>query len=491
MLITMVMMGAAFLPAIAQGGAAAVSYVGVPPEVERVGVYRWRHGVAPAVVEARLDRAGSTWTVASAAGTDVIAVFVRGDGSYLVDGPFRWPSTSISRIVDRRWRRSVRVGMLDGTPREGDIEWIAAAGTRDMWPSCARDGPVAALCWGVPLDDHGIVYVQTPRQIWWAVVHAAAAGPMHVSEWGRLLVVRAGASMGLRAAIEYAVEPAQRARSVRLQTSKVPNSGGVPVGSGSVWVHGAAVPPRAWIDVRTARAGPAFLPLGEVAAGPPSLPVYVALDETRSLEGLVIDAAAAPAPGALATVFRLLAPPDRTPASGTEPPPRVFVAEAIADREGRFAIDGLGGADYEIVAWHPQRGRALVTLGARTRVEIRLESAGTIRGRALSAGTRRFDRRQRSHRAGRPLCRRRGARRRRRASHRRRSASNPADPAAARCRPLDRPGRRRARRRDRDHGVARRRSRLRSPCGRADRKVGAPARGRRSGRTGPVSHRDS
>ena len=375
--------------AMAQGESVAVTYDAVPPDVERAVVYRWTDRAQPTVLPARSERADGKWSIAAAAGTDVVLSFLKRDGSYFLDGPFRWPSSAASRALDRRVRRSVRVDLPAGTPGDAEVEWIPGDGTREAWPACVRDGPAAAVCWGVRPAGAGVVYVQRPGQIAWSVVTNAVAGATHVSAWGRLLVAPPGgaAVTGLHALIEYPVQPAQRARSMRLQTSSVPRAGAAPVASTAIWVHGDEVPRRAWIEVRAARAGPVYLSLADVAGGPSSLALHVPLDESRSIEGKVIDKVTTPVPGVVVTVFRLLdlPLPARTD-TDAEPASRVFVAEQITDRAGAFTFDGLGAADYEIVAFHPQGGRASVLLDARTRVEIRLENPGTIRGRVLSGG---------------------------------------------------------------------------------------------------------
>jgi hypothetical protein len=65
----------------------------------------------------------------------------------------------------------------------------------------------------------------------------------------------------------------------------------------------------------------------------------------------------------------------------------VLIAETIADGRGAFHIDGAGDAEYEVVAWHSQLGRASVVLPRQPGlVTIRLESPGTVSGRVIAAG---------------------------------------------------------------------------------------------------------
>jgi hypothetical protein len=65
----------------------------------------------------------------------------------------------------------------------------------------------------------------------------------------------------------------------------------------------------------------------------------------------------------------------------------VLAAETVADANGRFEIDGLGQADYEIVAWHSQLGRvSLAVPAAGSGIVMRLQAAGVARGRVVAGG---------------------------------------------------------------------------------------------------------
>jgi hypothetical protein len=113
--------------------------------------------------------------------------------------------------------------------------------------------------------------------------------------------------------------------------------------------------------------------------------LHVQLTEGRSLEGRVAASDDQPAGGALITVFRLIDPPQ--PEGSRSPPRRVLAAESIADHEGRFVLGALADADYELVAWHPQLGRASMTLrGSDTGIVVRLRSSGIARGRVIAGG---------------------------------------------------------------------------------------------------------
>jgi hypothetical protein len=154
------------------------------------------------------------------------------------------------------------------------------------------------------------------------------------------------------------------------------------------WLSGEGVPPDAWVDVRTAHSGPAYLALQDVAGGSPSLPLTVRLDATRTVDGIVLGLHEERASGALVTLFRLIDPPRPVSDPPRDKPRRVLVAETVADAAGAFHIDeGAGDAEYEVVGWHPQLGRASSMLPRGPGVvTVRLESPGTVRGRVLTDG---------------------------------------------------------------------------------------------------------
>jgi hypothetical protein len=125
--------------------------------------------------------------------------------------------------------------------------------------------------------------------------------------------------------------------------------------------------------------------LRDAAAAPAALPLHVALGERRQLIGRTVSTNGEPAPGTLITVFRLIDPLPRE--SGRDLPRRVLAEEVTADDEGRFQLGALGDAEYEVVAWHSQLGRASVTLpSGATELVVPLRSSGIARGRVLVGG---------------------------------------------------------------------------------------------------------
>ena len=364
---------------------AAVTYSGVPAEVVRIQAYEWRDGRAPVELAATIDRVGDAASVQSAAGANVTVRFARSDGFCLLDGPFRWPAEPTERVLDMRWRRSITID-ASGSPFENPaIHWIAAMDDEDGWPRCVSEA-ARVTCWGVRAGAPGIAYSESQGRTWWAAVSGGAAR-FRSSAWGRLVIVRGPPfDSSVRVRLRHPVASTQRSRSVRLDTQDVAGATGVPVGQSAIWVAGDEVPEGAWVEVLGVQSGPVYLSMRELAEGPTSLPIHVALPDARVLDGTVLGQGDAPAAGSVVTLFRLLEKPPAT-TRDRDPPRRVLVSETTADRGGAFRFDRLGDADYEVVAWHPQLGRASAVLRPGSdRVEIHLRSAGVVRGRVVLGG---------------------------------------------------------------------------------------------------------
>jgi hypothetical protein len=377
------------LPAVMQAGGAAVIYDNVPPEVIRVSIHEWRDGAPPAAAAGEIERQGERIVVHGETGHRRVVQFERADGAYLVDGPFSWPDTDRARVLDRLWRRTIRV--MSPAPISGaSLEWLSGGPERGGdWPRCFQAEERLWACWGAAAGDPAIAFCRAPDSLWWTIVSQGSAPDMRSSKWGRLLVVAdaLGETSGLRVKFAHPVRPSQRVAGVRLDVSGVGGALATPVAPGLAWLSGADVPPEAWIEIRTDRSGPAYLALREAAGGSPSLPIVAQLEETRMVDGLAVGDRDQRASGALATLFRLIDPPPAAGGSSRETPRRVLVAETIADAGGEFHIDGVGDAEYEVVVWHSLLGRASAALPRRPGVvTIRLTSPGTARGRVLRAG---------------------------------------------------------------------------------------------------------
>jgi hypothetical protein len=367
-----------------------VTYDEVPPEIVRVSVHDWIDAARPRVAAVDASRQGGRILLRAAYGGRRIVLLERADGAYLLDGPFWWPPDDRSRVLDRRWRRTIRVASPQ--PIAGAaLEWVSPdPGRTGEWPRCFPSRDRLWECWGVAAEEPGVILFRAFDRVWWTVASHLAAPDLRSSTWGRLLVVTEPSGGGAGLTIKFAhpaAQSAQRVPGVRLGTATVAGAQWVLVAPGVAWLHGADVPPAAWIEMRTARSGPAYLALADVAAGSPSLPLTARLDETRVLDGLVVGSRDQRANGALVTLFRLVDPLSPSFGQVREKPRRVVAAETIADAGGAFHLDGVGDAEYEVVAWHPLFGRATSTLPPRSgMLTIRLESPGTVRGRIVQAG---------------------------------------------------------------------------------------------------------
>lgn len=369
--------------------AGAVSYESVPPEVVRISAYDWIDQ-SPAIAAAEIEHRAGRVLIRAASGRRRVVVFERADGAYLIDGPFWWPETRGERVLERRWRRTVRIASSE--PLAGTVlEWLPAnAGRGGPWPQCFQANDRVWGCWGIAAAEPGVIVSRAADRVWWAVPADGTLADLRSSKWGRLLQVTDASGDGASLNVKFArpaSQPVQRVPNVRLGTTTVAGAHAMPVAPGVAWMHGTDVPPSAWLEVRTARSGPAYLALDDVAGGSPLLPVTARLEETRTLDGIVVGSGEQRAGGALVTLFRLIDPAAPASASARERPRRVVAGETIADAAGSFHLDGVGEAEFEVLAWHPLFGRVSVILPRRfAAVTLRLESPGTVRGRVVRAG---------------------------------------------------------------------------------------------------------
>ncbi len=369
---------------------AALVYHDVPVEVSRITAYHWQPEgpIVPLVVS--VVKSGLETTVTLAAPATAIVIFSRGDESYLIDGPVTVSDSVLERAIDRVWRRTVIGSATAGAASSPPIEWLSADGATGLaWPAC-RWLTMRWECLGVAVDEAGVVLAVEGPRVLSAVVIGETTPVLKSSAWGRLLVVtdRGGDAMPrLRFAAARASPPAQRVRAVRLETAALADVHAAIVASRATWLSGDSSPPDAWIEIRSARSGPGYVDLADVAEGPPLVALRVTLEDRRDVPITVTTSRGDPAPGALVSAFRLIDPLPPTPAPGQPPPRRVLAVEGVASAEGTVVLDGLGDGDYEIVAWHAQLGRSAVRLDrAADRVAIRLQPPGIARGRVLSAG---------------------------------------------------------------------------------------------------------
>lgn len=370
--------------------AAQITYQDVPAEVSTISAYAWRPGSRPVPLPVAVSRHDAEVSITFDPRTPAIVLFQRSDKAYLVDGPLPPAAEQSVRVLDRAWRRTVSGTAGANAPAGLPIAWVSDTGASgEVWPQCWWTGAATWDCMGVRLEGSGVAVLSSERVLS-AAVTSGSTPVLRESRWARLVMVseRSGAApTGLRLSAARPVTPtAQRVRTVRPASAPLSDVRVAMIGAGIAWVAGDSSPPGGWLEARGASTGPSYLPIEEVGAGSPLVPVRIVLDESRTIEATLLGRDSEPAGDTLVTTFRLIDPPQPRD-SRDAPPRRVFVAETVADAEGTARVDGLGDADYELVAWHPRLGRASLLLPAGSaRVTIHLQSPGIARGRVLAGG---------------------------------------------------------------------------------------------------------
>lgn len=370
---------------------AALVYHELPAEVSHVSAYRWRSGVRPAPLPFTLAREGGSTTVTFAEATAVIVLLERRDGSYLLDGPVILRDITVDRASDLVWRRTTTGTTSAGSETMPPIEWLASDdGYGGAWPACWWKAAAAWECFGVPVGSAGVAVATDVSRVLSAVVNSDTAPVLRPSVWGRLLFVTdrvQGVPPRLRYTPARPSGSTQGAHSVRLDTVAMSDVRATSLAPGVVWVAGDSSPPDSWLEIRSARSGPEYLPLADLAGGPVLAPMRITLGDRRDVAALVTSGVGDAVAGAIVSVFRLIDPVPPVSVAGRPPPRRVLATERIAAADGTVRLDGLGDADYEIVAWHSQLGRSSIRLERTAdHVVIRLLVPGVARGRVLMAG---------------------------------------------------------------------------------------------------------
>jgi hypothetical protein len=362
-----------------------ITYAAVPSAVSQIAVYEWSETAPPRALQWQVTRAAEDIVVDGVTKRTVIVLFLRPDGSYLIDGPMSWPDRDERRVVREPWRRTERGRMPDDDSEGAAVEWLRADALQSAWPRCFRT-EARWECWGIEPGNRGVL-TSAGARLWWLAMQPAAVGVMRAAEWGRLVFVRdaVAAAENIRVVLAHPVAPpAQRLAAVRLDTGAVDGVAVVRLQRGVIWIAGGRPPPKAWMEIRAARAGPLFVSLEELSAAPASIPVHVRLPVARTLTGRIEGPGAVRAGGALVSLFRMIDP--RTTDRRVQPR-RVLAAETIAKEDGTFEIAGLGEADYELVAFHAQLGKASVDIAPeQTEATLQLASAGVVRGRVVHGG---------------------------------------------------------------------------------------------------------
>ena len=144
------MIGALLILQIVIGPETTVVYEDLPAEVVRLELFEWsgdRPGARQSVVPGARRIA-----LRGRAQRQYVAVFLRQDNAYLVDGPFAWPDRDAPRTVGLQWHRTINGSLPAGAPIIGGVEWISAGAVAGPWPRCFEDGSSMWFCWGVAID---------------------------------------------------------------------------------------------------------------------------------------------------------------------------------------------------------------------------------------------------------------------------------------------------------------------------------------------------
>jgi hypothetical protein len=368
----------------------SVTYAEVPADVSRIVVLEPRAQGPPRIVETAIARSADGVVVHGVPHRLIVVTLMRADGRYLLDGPFAWPPADVTRTLDRRWRRTLAVPAA-AAASIGSMDWIdVTTPAESTWPRCFVANDEGAKCLGVADGQRGVAVGRGANGLVWAVVADDGDVVWRESRWGRLVIVRDRQDDRETPQIRFrrpAIPLSGRTAGVRLATKAVDAIVSVPVAPFTSWLAGFDVPADSWVEIQTSRTGPAFVSLPDLAAGPTTMAGTIFLSDRRALSGVIVGARNEPASAALLTMFRLIDADGKAGGNERRRPRRVFAAETTADDAGAFRIDGLGEAEYEAVAFHPQLGRAAsVIRDGGGDVTIRLRSPGLIRGRVLSGG---------------------------------------------------------------------------------------------------------
>ncbi|HEY3883997.1 MAG TPA: hypothetical protein VGL62_02225 [Vicinamibacterales bacterium] len=368
---------------------AIVDYRDLPHEVLTATIYVWT-GSAPGRVALSLAvHDNRTAALEFAPGRAAVVIFARANGDYLIDGPFVWPDHNSDRLPDPLWRRTLHGSTAPDLRTEPALDWRPRAdGLSDPWPQCRWTSAAAWECWGTPAGSDALLIANRPGTVSWLEIRASIPGQWCTSEWGRFIdLIGPDGEQPVHAHVEIAraaAPPSYRSRSIRLESVSVPWIETREFPPSGVWIAGERPSGAAWAAFSADNAAPRYVALDDLASGAATVPEKIRFDAERPLDGTVLGAAQ-PASGAILTLFRLIDPLPSP--EDPQKPRRVFAAETTAQEDGTFRFQSLGNGNYELVAWHPELGRASIFLQpAEQHVAVSLELAGMVRGRVLIGG---------------------------------------------------------------------------------------------------------
>lgn len=321
--------------------------------------------------------------------TALIVTRCRGRDWYAAHGPFLWRPSGPVRFLHTDVARTIR--LRTRAPAEVPLQFVDGDG-RTLDGSCARHSDGLWECVGVPARVAGLAMWDAVEAVHWGVVSPART-PLEtvstqVSSWGQLVQLHGVAEHALAdATISVVRQASSRVRQAMMRPflRPAPLVVGRRVGSGSWWIAGEGSPVGRLLEVRAPSMTPRRVELGGVVAGTPSMPVPVTVVPGLTMSGQVRGPDRQPAASALVSLFEY----DGAGEPGPEDSPRIrrWVADVVADEDGRFAIEGVEPKTYECVAVHQTLGMVMRTLRVDGRpVVMSLRPTPVVRGRVIAEG---------------------------------------------------------------------------------------------------------
>ncbi|MBM3777238.1 MAG: carboxypeptidase regulatory-like domain-containing protein [Acidimicrobiia bacterium] len=378
------LLGAERAMAASQADLVAVEFrLGGGKPVERAAVFDGGGDLSKPAIVVRPGQAAAV-SIAFVPGREVVVQFEVGDGTYLLDGPFRWPDRSEVHDVGPVLRRTV-AGVLPG-PGKPALEpplWIDAQGRANAgaWPQCGASARMWA-CVGVPFSESGLAVFAADHPAAFAMVRAGGEPVVKTAAWATVVVAAGNDPDALEVELWRPVAPGSNPDGLRVRPERASgcDSAGLSPGSVLVWCTRDDD-----VDVLVSAAGRARARATVESATAWLLsPLTMELLPDVPVQGRVETSSRRPAAGALVEISELLevAGPDGEPREV-----RRSLMEVVADDRGRFEARGLGAGAYEALAAHPTFGRVRSRFQAsQGEVVLVLAAARRLTGQVVRQG---------------------------------------------------------------------------------------------------------
>ena len=215
---------------------------------------------------------------------------------------------------------------------------------------------------------------------------------MSPASWGRLMNVVSSNPAWLGHAVvtawrEAVASPTHGGRHIRLSPDDKVQV--YPLTASAWWIVSGDrdVGPDRFIEVTRPSAATRRLPILDLLAHPDNESYKLMLQQGSPLEGYTVIGSGEPAAGTLVTAFELVTVDAPAFAEEARKSSRLrWIADTVADEEGRFTMDGLDPQTYVLLAVHPRFGRVETTHRNVEPVTLHLQSAAEVVGRVWLAG---------------------------------------------------------------------------------------------------------